>query len=842
TGTNGGACAGALTHTGAAAGANNALNNNNYTMVYVDVDGDPSTFSSSRSTLAIPVGASVLWAGLYWSGRTDNPLRNTMRFRTPASPGYVTLVADQLDLYTADTPDAYQGFKDVTALVQAGGSGTYVGANVQTTVNTSNQFASWALVVVLRDPSKPLRNLTVFDGFANVSGSSAVNVTVSGFLTPALGTPTTFIGLVTYEGDRGIVGDQMLVNGAVQSNTINAGTNFFNSTVADTTVYRTLGQDPAYTNNVGIDIKTFRTAAVPAGATSALLRFTTTGDQYFPGVVTFQTDLFNPVINGNVVKAVRDRLGNPLTTVVPGDTLRYDITVANTGQDGSINTVLLDTIPLGVTYVPGSMQIVTGSNAGPKSDASGDDQADLLTSPARVRMRLGTGANATTGGALAPNASTRVRFLVRINDSTPAGFLINNQAFVTATAQTLGTPINAASRDSAAAGGTPPTPTPVAGPNLTLSKTHIGDFPRGGTGTYTLTVSNIGTTASSLTMPVVVIDSVPAPAVPTAATGTGWSCSIAGQVVTCSKPGAIAAGASTAPITLTVSVPVTAPGSFTNVARVSGGGDNTPGNNRASDLTVTVGVPDFTLAKTALTSPFVIGSPAQFRLRVRNVGSAANGSDLIVRDTLPAGLTFTAGSGTGFTCAASGQAVTCTRPGAQPVPAGDSVDVVLTVDVAAAASPAVSNTARAENGDDPNPGNNAGTVTGVPVIASVDLALDKSPVGVFTVGQNATWRLRVRAVGPSPAPGPITLTDSLHAGLTFVAASGGGFTCTNAAPLVSCTRAAGLASGDSAIVLLTTLVGAGALPTASNTARVAVAGDANAANDTARVSGVPIVG
>ena len=36
-----------------------ALNNNNYTMGYVDVDGDAATFNSSSATVSLPAGSTV---------------------------------------------------------------------------------------------------------------------------------------------------------------------------------------------------------------------------------------------------------------------------------------------------------------------------------------------------------------------------------------------------------------------------------------------------------------------------------------------------------------------------------------------------------------------------------------------------------------------------------------------------------------------------------------------------------------------------------------------------------------------------------------------------------------
>ncbi len=125
---------------------------------------------------------------------------------------------------------------------------------------------------------------------------------------------------------------------------------------------------------------------------------------------------------------------------LPGDTLEYTIVAKNTGTDNSVGTVLVDDLPVGVTYVPGSLKITTGPNTGAKTDATGDDQGEYLAATRRVVVRLGTGANATTGGllcglspAVCPAGSTdtsTVVFQVKV-DATATGSL-KNQAKITA--------------------------------------------------------------------------------------------------------------------------------------------------------------------------------------------------------------------------------------------------------------------------------------------------------------------------------------------------------------------------------------------------------------------------
>ena len=127
--------------------------------------------------------------------------------------------------------------------------------------------------------------------------------------------------------------------------------------------------------------------------------------------------------------------------------------------------------------------------------------------------------------------------------------------------------------------------TPTATPDLTISKTHTGNFTQGQTGaTYTLTVRNGGSAATSGS--VTVTDSVPAGLVPTAAAGTGWgTCAINSQTVTCTRTDALAAQATYPSLTLTVNVASTAPASVTNAATVSGGSETNTANDTATDVT-----------------------------------------------------------------------------------------------------------------------------------------------------------------------------------------------------------------------------------------------------------------
>ncbi|MFN0110869.1 MAG: SdrD B-like domain-containing protein [Blastocatellia bacterium] len=115
--------------------------------------------------------------------------------------------------------------------------------------------------------------------------------------------------------------------------------------------------------------------------------------------------------------------------------------------------------------------------------------------------------------------------------------------------------------------------------DLSMTKTVAGDPCNGATITYTLTVRNNGPSATSTTT--TVTDTLPAGITPVAASGTGWTCSIVGQTVTCTTQTPIAANA-TSTVTITAGIGYNVSGATTNTATVSIPSDPNPANNSGS--------------------------------------------------------------------------------------------------------------------------------------------------------------------------------------------------------------------------------------------------------------------
>jgi uncharacterized repeat protein (TIGR01451 family) len=124
--------------------------------------------------------------------------------------------------------------------------------------------------------------------------------------------------------------------------------------------------------------------------------------------------------------------------------------------------------------------------------------------------------------------------------------------------------------------------------NLGVTMSHAGNFVAGGTGQYTITVSN-GAGMEREDNTVTVTDTLPAGFTFSAGTGTGWNCSAAGQVVTCTHAPILNSGASFPALTLTVNVLETATASVDHTVTVSSPSyDFDTANNTATDTTTVV--------------------------------------------------------------------------------------------------------------------------------------------------------------------------------------------------------------------------------------------------------------
>ncbi|MBL8242468.1 MAG: Ig-like domain repeat protein [Bryobacterales bacterium] len=267
-------------------------------------------------------------------------------------------------------------------------------------------------------------------------------------------------------------------------------------------------------------------------------------------------------------------------------------------------------------------------------------------------------------------------------------------------------------------------------PDLTISKTHSGNFTQGQVGaTYSVVVGNSGPglTAGTIT----VVDNPPTGLTITAMAGNGWNCTLGTR--TCTTAAAISPGNTLPPITVTVNVATDASTPQVNSASVSAAFDpGAAGNNTSNDSTVILPVPDLTLSKTT-SSTFVQGGTAAFSLVVNNIGAGISSGAYTISDNLPAGLTMQSiAAGIGWDCSASSATFISCVSTAVISPASSAPAVTVNVSIAANTAASITNSATVSGGGELNMGNNIGSVT-VPVTAITPVTVTV-PAGVsFTL-------------------------------------------------------------------------------------------------------------
>ena len=155
-----------------------------------------------------------------------------------------------------------------------------------------------------------------------------------------------------------------------------------------------------------VDIKPYLTI----GQTSATISAASTQDRYWLGMFATSIATYEPNFTSSTLTAV-DVNGPPL---LAGDILEYTGTIVNNGNDASLGTVLRIPLPAMVNDVPGSLQIVSGANAGAKTDANDTDQGQYDSATRTIYFNLGTGATGAQGGRMAIGDTAVVRFRVQI--------------------------------------------------------------------------------------------------------------------------------------------------------------------------------------------------------------------------------------------------------------------------------------------------------------------------------------------------------------------------------------------------------------------------------------------
>lgn len=246
---------------------------------------------------------------------------------------------------------------------------------------------------------------------------------------------------------------------------------------------------------------------------------------------------------------------------------------------------------------------------------------------------------------------------------------------------------------------------------------------------------------------------------------------------------------------------------------------------------INTNLPDLRVSKSLEPATLVTGTTAAYRIVVRNAGKADTHGEYEVRDRLPQGVTLveaptgegwtctgTAGE-TGFACrSAAVLAAGQTSPANIHVPVRVSTDAVAgTVNNAVLVSGGGEPGARQPTDEEKNALEEGGDVGILPVCeadvvhnacrlpselvkAWPDVVVSKSAdTEVFTVGQKASYAIRVRNIGERATDAEYVVSDYLPAGIVLAGVpTGEGWTCTGTVgeSRIQCAASRALGAGE----------------------------------------------
>lgn len=522
---------------------------------------DPSS-ASTTAMLQLPAGSTVTYARIYWSASLNEgfePSRQVVIDR-PGPNGFapITVMADLKDLAKPmGGIAAFQASADITKILQTYGAGVYRVRGYATSpllsLSQDVAWVAWSGVVLYRHDGDPIRNFALFDGLLGVGPDQAVTQPIAGFAVPPGGMADGKVAIVGYEGDSEKTGDSLTWNNTPLSDAQNPADNFFNSSRSSLGQAVTLAGDlpqlagsPGSMAGLDLDVMDISALLTP-GATSATLGVAVTSDVVYLGVVATAIRSKKPILDTQLAYS-------PQSVAGPGTVLDFTATTKNTGDDTATGVVLLHKLPPGLSYVPGSVRVVSGPNSGSKTDAPADDQADYDANSRTLSIRLGNGANATTGGSIAPaDSPIEVRYQLKVEDSALPGDIVTQT-------QTQSTP-----QSSPAAGPTlfpsgdgtlPGRPTVIALPkqaaNLSIN-VAVSPDPAAVNQPVVYAVS-VGNKGPGIAPPgAVVTYSVPTGgSIEKVEPASGWTCTTSARMVQCSGAVPVAANASVPAVRITV--------------------------------------------------------------------------------------------------------------------------------------------------------------------------------------------------------------------------------------------------------------------------------------------------
>jgi uncharacterized repeat protein (TIGR01451 family)/fimbrial isopeptide formation D2 family protein len=440
-----------------------------------------------------------------------------------------------------------------------------------------------------------------------------------------------------------------------------------------------------------------------------------------------------------------------------GSEVAYDFTVRNLGPLPATNVVVSIPIPAGLEdLVWPAGCVLSGANY-------------LCTIPGPV-PKDGT-ATLQLKGQIAVASTSDITVTGEITGSNPPDRITSNNRDTTITDVTQGSDVKITKARSPATG------TLLVGNivTFTLTPSFTGETPLG------LTITD--------TLPgVYQVDSV------TPQAGSGWTCDVVGQTVTCTLPSGGAPGHNVPLGPITIATTVVSAGNATNTVNITSDSPLDPNlaNNTASDggASVSDRSADLRANKSTSANPVLEGTPFNFTISTSNLGNQPFSGTIVMTDSLPAGLRVDSYAAlNGWSCSpavpVTGPApITCTRDytDASPLPVsaatpGVVLRTVSTVSGATSFSNSMTVTTVNPNYPDPNLLNNTVAI-GVNSTGSgneADISVVKTALNpTIASGDIQQFAIEIVNAGAGTASS-VAFTDDLTGLINNRINAGGGF-------------------------------------------------------------------
>ena len=323
--------------------------------------------ASIQSSSLANVNVAGIFTGALISSRTYD--KKVISLKGPNSKNYTQFTANANDIYYPNTTDAYiySGYKEITDYVRENGIGEYFAADIALKEGNgggSGYYGGWGMIVVYENQLMKRRDVTIFDGYAFVTGTGNYDLPISGFNTVQSGPVGIKLGLMAAEGDRPFTGDYFKIQKQIDGTYLdlthsgNAVDNFFNSSI----VTGGNPRNPNLLNNTSIDLCMFEIPntnndVITNGQTSVNFKYGSTFETFVIYGMAMSVDAYIPEVN--VLISAQTINGIPVVgsviTTQPDDIIEMRIQIRNSGNEPINNSKYVVPIPYTSSYVAGSL-------------------------------------------------------------------------------------------------------------------------------------------------------------------------------------------------------------------------------------------------------------------------------------------------------------------------------------------------------------------------------------------------------------------------------------------------------------------------------------------------------